>query len=155
VTPEDAEAARQLVRAATTATLSTLSAPSNGSAPYPFGSLVATATDARGIPLLLLSSLAEHSKNLAACPRASLLFTQPDAAEPLASPRVTLLGEVAPVRGQDVPRVRDAYLARHPNASAWASFKDFAFYEMTIAEVRLVAGFGKMGWIDVADYLRS
>jgi putative heme iron utilization protein len=150
--PDDVANARRLVASAKTATLSTLSSRDDGSPPYPFGSLVALATDDRGVPLLLLSSLAEHTKNLASCPRASLLVAETISDDPLAHARVTLLGEVIRARDVELPSVRDAYLAHHPEARAWAGFSDFAFYTMSITEIRWVAGFGKMGWVAITDY---
>ena len=134
--------------------LSTLSIREDG-AVYPFGSLVAVATDARGFPLLLLSTLAEHTKNLVASPRASLLFADHAAEDPLANARVTLLGEVKRVHDDDLAFVRDTYLAAHPEATTYVGFKDFAFYRLEVSEVRMVAGFGRMGWIDVGDYVRG
>ena len=147
----DARLARDLVTRTKTATLSTLSRRDDGTV-YPFGSLVAAAADARGFPLLLLSSLAEHTKNLASSPHASLLFADHTADDPLANARVTLLGEMNRVSDDELATVRDAYLARHPEAATYAGFEDFAFYRLEVTEIRMVAGFGRMGWIDVADY---
>ena len=152
--PNDAQLARDLVARTKTATLSTLSRRDDGTL-YPFGSLVAAATDARGFPLLLLSSLAEHTKNLVGSPHASLMFADHTSDDPLENARVTLLGEVKRVADDDVASVRDAYLARHPEAAMYAGFKDFAFYRLEVTEIRMVAGFGRMGWIDVADYARG
>lgn len=151
--PADAELARALVARTKTAALSTLTTREDGSV-YPFGSLVAAATDAAGSPLLLLSSLAEHTKNIAVNPRASLLFADHASEDPLASARVTLIGEVKPVPDDERTAARDAYLARHPEAATYAGFKDFAFYRLEIAEIRMVAGFGRMGWIEPAEYLQ-
>ncbi|MDF2696498.1 MAG: hugZ, partial [Labilithrix sp.] len=116
--------ARELVARSKTATLATLLAHDESSPPYPFGSLVTTATDERGRPLLLLSSLAEHTKNLRACPRASLLYADHSADDPLAGPRVTLVGNVVPVTEHERPAVRAIYLARHPSAATWVDFAD-------------------------------
>ena len=147
---EDAALARRLVVEAKAAALSTLT--TRDGIAFPFGSLVATAADSEGRPLLLLSSLAEHSKNLASCQRASLLFGDPHATDALASPRLTLLGEGRRVSDDDLANVRAVYLAKHPEATAWASFADFAFYRLELAEIRLVVGFGRMGWIALEDY---
>lgn len=141
----DSELARDLVDGARKAVLSTLALRPAG---YPFGSLVAIATDERGRPLLLLSQLAEHTKNLQACANASLLVADEAAADPLASPRVTLLGACTLVPAGEVEAVRTRYLAHHPEAETWAAFRDFAFYRLEPVDVRLVAGFGRMSWID-------
>lgn len=142
----DVEQARALVAAAKTATLSTIATRPAG---HPFGSLVAIAVDARGRPLLLLSSLAEHTKNLEASSLASIMIAGDGG---LAGPRVTLLGRCARVPDADVDEVRTAYLAAHPDASTWAAFRDFAFWRLEVEDVRFVAGFGTMGWITPADY---
>lgn len=142
----DAAQARALVTSAKTATLSTIATKPAG---FPFGSLVAIAVDDRGRPLLLLSSLAEHTKNVGASPLASVLVA---AEGGLAAPRVTLLGRCVRVPEAEVDQTRATYLAVHPDAKAWASFSDFAFYRLEVEDVRLVAGFGKMGWITATDY---
>jgi len=152
--PADAQRARDLVTRTKTATLSTLATREDG-AVYPFGSLVATSPDEHGRPILLLSALAEHTKNLAVHPRASLLFADPSSEDPLANARVTLLGEVKRVPDDERVAARDAYLARHPEAATYEGFKDFAFYRLEVAEIRMVAGFGRMGWIDAADYAHA
>lgn len=152
--PSDVQTARDLVARAKSATLSTLSTRDDGSL-CPFGSLVATATDERGSPLLLLSSLAEHTKNLTTNPQASLLFADHTSNDPLATARVTLMGEVKLVPAEELATARKTYLARHPEAAAYAGFTDFAFYRLEVAEIRMVVGFGRMGWIDAAEYGRA
>jgi putative heme iron utilization protein len=111
-------------------------------AKYPFVSLIVPALDARGHPLLLLSDLSDHAKNLTGDSKVSLLFDGTDGRkEPLTGPRVTLMGEVV-VTGEAPDR--DAYLAARPEAELYAGFGDFRFYRMTIREALLVAGFGKI-----------
>lgn len=144
--------ARELVAQAKMATLSTLALRPRG---YPFGSLVAVAADDAGRPLLLLSKLAEHAKNLAADPRASLLVTGGDGASPLAEPRVTVLGTCKPLEAADLDAARARYLDVHPEAAQWAAFADFSFYRLEPEDVRLVAGFGRMEWIDPSSYARG
>jgi heme oxygenase (biliverdin-IX-beta and delta-forming) len=121
---------------------------------HPYVSLVALAFDYSASPLLLLSDLAEHSRNIAADPRVSLLFDggphHPPADDPLAAPRLTLLGEAARC---DDPRLRARFVARHPSAAAYAGFGDFRLYRMTIGRAHLVAGFGRISWIE-GDALR-
>jgi putative heme iron utilization protein len=156
----DADTARELASIARYASLATLTEDG-----HPFGSLVAVAADARGRPVLLLSSLAEHTKNLARDDKASLLyFTSAPASasaddsaadDPLARPRVTLLGSCRTVPADEVDDARARYLAAHPEAAQWASFKDFAFYRLEVADVRVVAGFGRMSWVAAEDYFRA
>lgn len=141
----DASRAHAIVAGAKTATLSTVAARPPG---YPFGSLVAMAADASGRPLLLLSSLAEHTKNLGASSAASILVAEGD----LSRGRVTLLGRCARIPEGEAPEARATYLAAHPEAEAWVSFRDFALYRLEVEEVRFVEGFGRMGWLAGEDY---
>lgn len=146
--PPFAERVRTLLHVGRTGTLATQSRKHGG---FPFASVMPYGLDARGRPILLVSSMAVHTQNLGADPRASLLVAQPGWAEdPLAGARATLVGEIR--RLADAAEVRDEYLARHPNARHWVDFDDFAFFRMEIADVYYVAGFGAMGWVDAADY---
>jgi putative heme iron utilization protein len=123
----------------------------NGSK-YPFVSLVIPALDAGGNPLLLLSDLSDHVRNLAGDSKASLLFDGTEGrAEQLSGPRATLLGEVAVT---EAAADRAAYLARHPSAVFYADFKDFRFYRFNLREALLVAGFGRIHRFSAEDLRR-
>jgi putative heme iron utilization protein len=123
---------------------------------WPFATLVSVAVDDRGRPLFLLSRLAEHTKNLEQCARSSLLLVEPIAsAESLASERMTIVGECAPVPAGEQSAARAAFLAAHPDATQTIDFADFDLWRMEVANVRWVAGFGRMGWIDGDEYLAS
>jgi len=139
-------AAHRLLREALAGTLSTLM-PADGA---PYGSLVAVATAADGAPLLLLSRLAVHTRNLSADPRACLLLAQPGVGNPLQAPRVSLSGTLAPTAE---PADRSRYLARHPDAEGYAGFADFAFYRLRLASAHLVAGFGRIADLTAAELL--
>lgn len=134
---------RRIVRATPRAALATNMRDRSGS---PYVSLVMIATDPEGAPLLLLSDLAEHTQNLEADPRAGLLL---DATghhgDPLAGERVSLIGWLART---DDPVARRRYLARHPAASMYAGFGDFAFWCFSVERAHLVAGFGRIHWVD-------
>lgn len=122
-----------------------------GNPAWPYVSLVLVAVDHDLAPILLLSDLAEHSKAIAADPRASLLFDgTAGLAQPLTGARVSLLGRVAETHDE---RLKRRFLARHPDATLYAGFKDFRFYRMTPERAHLVAGFGKIRWIDAAELL--
>ncbi|HEY7697479.1 MAG TPA: DUF2470 domain-containing protein [Vicinamibacteria bacterium] len=145
--PTYAERARTLVHLGRVGALSTLS---RRHPDWPFGSVMPYGLDERGNPSFLISTMAIHTQNLLADPRASLLVTAEDAAEdPLGAGRVTLMGRVAKTNRADV---RESYLARHPNASYWVDFKDFAFFQMDVVDLYFVGGFGVMGWVDPGEY---
>jgi heme oxygenase (biliverdin-IX-beta and delta-forming) len=139
--------ARRLIRGHDRAMLATALADGG----YPYGSLVLVACDLDGSPLLLLSALAEHARNLARESRASLLFDGTIGLDdPLTGARVTVLGEIATVADE---AARARFLRRHPSAQAYADFKDFALYRMRLARAHLVAGFGRIHWIGTSDLL--
>ena len=142
--------ARALVEARGFGILSTNSRRAPG---YPFASVTPYAADAAGRPLLLMSRLAVHTKNLAGDSRASLLVFEPGIeSELLNSARLNLLGDVAAVPEPEFADARARYLARHPEAAQWAEFGDFGFYRMNVIDIYYVGGFGVMGWLSVSDY---
>lgn len=139
--------ARSVVRSTDRATLATVTA---GEA-WPYGSLVMAACGFDASPLLLISDLAEHSINLAADNRASLLFDGTKGLDnALTGARVTVLGRV--VRCDD-DGLSARYLARHPGAREYAGFGDFGLYRMAVERAHLVAGFGVIHWIAGGDFL--
>ena len=118
--------ARRLIRACDRAVLST-SLTDGG---WPYGSLVMTACDHAAKPLLLISGLAEHTKNIDKDSRASLLFDGTGGLDsPLTGARVTVLGTLSRIGD---PALAARYLARHPESEMFAGFDDFTFYEMSV-----------------------
>lgn len=143
--------ARHLIRAADRATLATITRVDMPEAGGPYASLVLVAADHDASPLLLISKLADHTKNLEADPRMSLLFDGTAGLdEPLTGPRVSVQG-TATITAD--PRHRARYLARRPGAAMYAGFKDFSVYRVNVTRAHLVAGFGKIHWIDGRDVL--
>jgi putative heme iron utilization protein len=130
-------AAKKLLREGRSGALATLVAGSGD----PYCSLVNVATAVDGAPLLLLSKLALHTKNLLADARVSLMLDERKEGDPLEGARVMLMGTCA--KDSD-PSSGPAYLRRHPEAGMFANFADFAFYRMEIARAHLVAGFGRI-----------
>jgi heme oxygenase (biliverdin-IX-beta and delta-forming) len=109
--------------------------------------------DERGRPVFLISTMAMHTQNLKAAPRASLLVTQPSAdGDPLGASRVTLLGNVVSVPEPELAQARSLYLERYANSRYWVDYDDFSFYRMEIVDVYYVGGFGVMGWIVASEY---
>lgn len=136
--PDFARQARLTVRQAFTGCLATLDMEGG----FPFASLVTVATSAEGDPLLLLSGLARHTKNIQENIKASILLEAPFAAgDPLEASRVTLQGEIAKT---DSDVLRNRFLARHPEAEGYADFTDFAFYKLQVSSAHFIAGFGRI-----------
>jgi len=170
--------ARRMIRAADRASLATVLRESSGASEdpntsenkgWPYVSFVLSACDHDGAPLLLLSDLADHSRNIREDNRVSLLFSpegepgnnkggeagdNSEAAkdrneedsrdDPLAHPRLSLLGRL---EEGPAPHLRERFLARHPASADYAGFGDFRIYRLDISRGRLVAGFGRAVWI--------
>src|SRR5579872_3196017 len=112
---------------------------------HPYVSLVAVACDSDASVLLLLSDLAQHTRNLTADPRLSLLYADSDGpADPLAGARLSLLGRAERV---DDPAAAARFAARHPASRNYAGFADFHLYRVVPARGHLVAGFGRIRWV--------
>jgi heme iron utilization protein len=143
MTEDTSHGVRELVRRLDRAALATALAQENGT--WPYASLVLVAVDHDLSPLLLMSERALHSRAIGADNRISLLFDGTAGLDqPLTGPRVTLLGRAAPT---DDPRLRQRFLARHPDAAMYADFGDFRFYRVALERAHLVGGFGKIRWL--------
>jgi heme iron utilization protein len=117
----------------------------------PYASLVLVTVDLDASPLLLLSDLAQHSRNISFDPRISLLLDATTGhTDPLTGPRLTLLGQARP---SDDPRCLARFVAHHPTSAVYAGFRDFRLYRVAVERGHLVAGFGRIDWIDGRDYL--
>jgi putative heme iron utilization protein len=106
----------------------------------PFATLTAVATHYDGSPILLLSRLAAHTRNLERDPRCSLLLTLGGRGDPLAHPRLTL--EAVAARTTD-PAARARFLRRNPKSALYANFPDFSFWRLEITGVHLNGGFAR------------
>ena len=158
--PEDARApadfdpiatGKALLRTVRAGTLATLDRNTG----HPFASLVTVATDVDGSPVILTSRLSTHTANLEADGRASVLLAETGKGDPLAHPRLTVLGAFAPLAREsaDDARVRRRFLARHPKAELYAGFGDFAFWRMAVAAAHLNGGFARAADLNAADVL--
>ena len=142
-----ARAARQFLRRQRHGVLSTLSKKLGG---YPFGSIVPLVVDHAARPTLLISRLAEHTRNIDADPRVSLLV-HAESTDVQAAPRLTLVGDAAHP-GDDRPALEARYLRYIPQAARLISMGDFNFYRIEPQALRFVGGFGDMQWIAAAGY---
>ncbi|MCA3561187.1 MAG: HugZ family protein [Aestuariivirga sp.] len=144
-----AEEARNLLRRARAATLGTLNADDGA----PYASLVNIATDVQGCPVILVSTLAWHTRNLLADPRASVMVAElPSAGDALTGTRVTVMGRFSKA---EAARVSRRYLARHPAAEMYAGFGDFAFWRLEPERAHAVAGFGRIETIPAGEMFPS
>ena len=145
---DSAALARRLIRGCEIAALASVGAEDGA----PYASLALLACDHDASPLLLLSGLAEHSRNIAADSRVSLLADGTGGLESrLAGPRLSLQGRA---ERTDLARHCARFLARHPDSAVYADFADFAFHRVVVERAHLVAGFGRIERIDAARLLQ-
>jgi heme iron utilization protein len=143
--------AKELLRTTRAGALATLDRNTG----HPFASLVNVATDSDGSPLILVSRLSTHTANLEADGRASVLLAATGKGDPLAHPRLTLLGTFKQL-GRDDPqeaRVRRRFLARHPKSELYAGFGDFSFWQLDVVSAHLNGGFARAADLRGADVL--
>ena len=148
-----ASEALQFLRSTQSGVLSTFSTKFPG---YPFGSVAPFVLDHSGQPVILISTIAEHTKNIIANPKVSLLaFAGDDDLQ--ANARLTIIGEALKIDKEDkvqrdgalaYANLRTRYLRYFPQAASYFEMHDFHFYRIEIAQVRYIAGFGKMGWVE-------
>jgi heme iron utilization protein len=119
----------------------------------PWASLVAYGTLDDGSPVLFVSRLAEHARNLEREPRASLVVAaQPAADDVLAAGRVTLAGFAYRPEGEAAGQALDRYVAAVPSAKAYTGFRDFSLWVLRVERVRWVGGYGRMASAAGVDY---
>jgi putative heme iron utilization protein len=144
-----AENARHLLMTVGKASLATLHPDQR----RPYSSLVQVIPDTRGHLVMLLSDLADHTKNLTANGAASLMLDGTDG-ESLSGPRVSVEGEITKLTDpDDIQTMKAAFVKHHPEAQIYADYNDFNLYRMTIERLHLIAGFGRIHWLDAADVL--
>ncbi len=143
--------AKELLRVTRAGSLATIDRNTG----HPFASLVNVATDSDGAPLILISRLSTHTANLEADPRASLLLTAIGKGDPLAHPRLTLLGSFVRTARDDArePRLRRRFLARHPKSELYAGFADFSFWRLDAVSAHLNGGFARAADLTATDVI--
>jgi putative heme iron utilization protein len=142
--------AKSLIRSGKQGALATLAKDSGD----PYCSLVNVATAADSSPVLLISGLALHTKNILADSRVSLMIDERRAGDPLEGARVMIAGRAEKVSDEAaLEPIRRRYLSRHPGAEQFAGFPDFAFFAIDVRDVHLVAGFGRIVTLTRAQVL--
>jgi putative heme iron utilization protein len=141
--------ARSLLRRSRQGALATLMAGSGD----PYCSLVNVASHADGSPILLISRLAVHTRNLRDDSRVSLMLDERAEGDPLEGSRIMLAGRAVEASGDDVAVFRRRYLNAHPSAEAFVDFKDFSFFRIRPTAAHLVAGFGRIVDLNPQQFL--
>jgi putative heme iron utilization protein len=140
---------RSLLRRSRQGALATLVAGSGD----PYCSLVNVASHADGAPILLISRLALHTKNILADSRVSLMLDERAAGDPLEGARIMLAGRAEEAEGETASILRRRYLNAHPSAEAFVDFEDFSFFLIVPTGLHLVAGFGRIIDLKPAQFL--
>lgn len=141
--------ARQFLSSTHSGVLSTISARLGG---YPFGSIAPFVLDHDGNPLILISTIAEHTKNIQADARVSLIAFDPATADMQAGARLTVIGKA--IQTDKDERLRARYLRYFPQAEGYFGMHDFLFHRIEMEQARFIGGFGKIHWI-AGDELRA
>jgi hypothetical protein len=145
-----AHEARRMLRAHRYGALCTLSKKLDG---YPFGSITPYLVDQDGSVLILISTLAEHTKNIRHDPRVSLITHDQQDPHIQAQGRVTVTGNAELERDRNQAGLR--YLRYFPEAQTYFAMHDFSFYRIRPLAIRYIGGFGKIHWIDMEHYAVS
>jgi heme iron utilization protein len=141
--------ARSLLRRSRQGALATLMAGSGD----PYCSLVNVASNPDGSPILLISRLALHTKNILGDARVSLMLDERAAGDPLEGARIMLAGRAEPAGVAEAAALRRRYLNAHPSAQAFVEFKDFSLFRIRPASAHLVAGFGRIVDLEPGQFL--
>jgi putative heme iron utilization protein len=132
--------ARSLLRRSRQGALATLMTGSGA----PYCSLVNVASHPDGSPILLISRLAVHTRNILGDPRVSLMLDERAEGDPLEGARIMLSGRAEQAAGADIEICRRRYLNAHPSAEVFVDFEDFSFFRIRPDGTHLVAGFGRI-----------
>lgn len=149
VNVKPARLARSLLARSRQGALATLM-PGSGD---PYCSLVNVASAPEGAPILLISRLAIHTKNILSDPRVSLMLDERGPGDPLEGARIMLAGTAEQAQGDEVAMLSRRYLAAHPAAEEFAGFRDFSFFRIRPGGIHLVAGFGRIVDLVPNDFL--
>lgn len=144
-------AARSLMMSEYQGILSTLSVEARG---YPFGSVTPYCFDRQGRPVILVSRIAQHTKNILADPKVSLIVMEREVDDIQANGRVTYLGEARQIPGDDTETM-ERYYRFFPDARDYHKTHDFDFYCLEFYRVRFIGGFGKIYWVERNAFLKE
>jgi len=129
-----------------------LSTHSTDLAGYPFGSITPYCISPDGQPVILISTIAQHTKNIAADNKVSLIAYDPQADDTQAAGRVTYLANA--IKTQD-ELMAERYYRFYPNSRNFHQTHDFSFYTLELVRVRYIGGFGEIYWVEKEDFLKQ
>jgi heme iron utilization protein len=141
---EQGLSARRLLNEQGVGILSTHSVDVEG---YPFGSITPYALNHAGEPVMLISEIAQHTRNIKRDKRVSLTVFDRFASDPQSGPRLTWVGDALPVERGD-GKSRQRYLRYFPSSESYFETHDFSFYHIRLRRARFIGGFGEIYWIE-------
>lgn len=144
-TVEAAAEARALLHACYDGVLSTVSVAMPG---YPFGSVVPFCLDREAQPIILIADIAQHTRNVLADPRVSLIVFDRSVDDLQAAGRLTLLADAEAVVAAEVPDVSARYYRYFPEARDYHLTHGFAFFRLRVKRLRFIGGFGAIHWLE-------
>jgi hypothetical protein len=120
-----------------------------------FGSLVPYALDSKGSPVIFVSDLAIHTKNIKKDSKCSLMIAKISEDDIFNSSRITFIGKMVKVPEKELPEIKKIYLEKHESVKGFIDFKDFVFYRLEIDKIYWVGGFGDISWVELQDYQKN
>jgi heme iron utilization protein len=149
---KQANAARTLLLQESFGVLSTVSIDLPG---YPFGSVTPYCTDRLCRPIIYISHIAQHTKNIVADSRVSLTVVEKtDSDDVQAQGRVTCIGDARPVAAAD-DDVRERYFRYFPPARQYERTHGFEFFRLELVRVRFIGGFGQIFWVEPSAFMTA
>lgn len=145
-TPEISKIARHFLKTNSVGVLATHSLDVEG---YPFGSITPYFVNGKGFPSILISNLAQHTRNIQANKKVSLTIFDLQAQDVQNSTRLTWIGD-AEVLPRD-KQLQEIYLRYFPSAKTQIDLPDFHFYQITLKRARYIGGFGQIAWVEPSD----
>jgi len=139
---EDHSQMKDLANKSKTASLSTMYKE------YPYTSLVPYAMDSKGRPIIFISDLAMHTKNLSKVSKCSLMASKEDKKDIFNSARVTFIGKMTKVPDGEIEEVKKIYLEKYPASESLFELEDFSLYRMEVDHIHYIGGFGDINWYD-------
>lgn len=145
MTNEISKIARHFLRENSVGVLATHSLDVNG---YPFGSVTPYFIDHKGLPIILISSLAQHTKNIQANPKVSLTIFSQETEDVQSGARLTWIGDAEACNKENSGELKKIYLRYFPNSKTHTELSDFSFYQINLKRARFIGGFGQIAWVE-------
>jgi putative heme iron utilization protein len=133
-------------------TIATLASDYKGT---PFATPAPYALDSEGRPVIFLSNLAIHTKNITKNPKCSIMILKEDKDDPFNSARVTFIGKIVKVGKDEREAYKKLFLSKQKSSEPFIDFGDFNFYRLEIESIFYVGGFGDIQWVEPKDYVKG